>query len=346
MAVHIHGGCWVSGDRFCYDRIEPLLKAGISVASIGYRLVGECTAEGINPPVDGTLRDAARAIQFLRSKASEWNLRKDRVGVWGPSAGGCSSLWLAFHRDLADPHSADLVVRESTRIQCAAVYGAQTSLAPTQLREWIPNIGYGGHAFGFPIPNFQEFLVENRASLLPWIAEYSPFALADASAPPVRLAYGSAPDLGKEVKDPVHSANFGVKLHERLKQLGVDAEVVYPGGPQPRHETPFAFLIEKLNAPSGTRAGCPFSHAAKIPCPSAARHALRARLPSALFRKEICPRFACPWDNGRIPPPPYPGSSMKRPSWEAFPSEKLRCFPLATPPPCSPSPASRHRALV
>jgi len=72
----------------------------------------------------GPLGDAARALQFVRSKAAEWNIDKTRIGATGGSAGACSSLWLAFHDDLADPKSSDPVARESTRLLCAAVIGS------------------------------------------------------------------------------------------------------------------------------------------------------------------------------------------------------------------------------
>ena len=76
------------------------------------------------------LEDAARAVQFLRSKAGEWNIDKTRIAATGGSAGACSSLWLAFHDDMAKPDSPDPVARESTRLTAAAVNGAQTSLDP------------------------------------------------------------------------------------------------------------------------------------------------------------------------------------------------------------------------
>ena len=44
------------------------------------------------------------------------------------------SLWLAFHDDLADPQNDDPVARESTRLYCAAVNGAQVSLDPHEVR--------------------------------------------------------------------------------------------------------------------------------------------------------------------------------------------------------------------
>lgn len=55
------------------------------------------------------------ALQFVRSKAKEWNIDKTRIGAAGESAGDCSSLWLASHDDLADPESEDSVARELTR---------------------------------------------------------------------------------------------------------------------------------------------------------------------------------------------------------------------------------------
>src|SRR5205085_4647447 len=101
------------------------------------------------PPVKACLHDAARALQTSRSKAKEWNVDPKRVGSTGGSAGACTSLWLALHDDLADPKSSDRVAQQSSRLTCAAVNGAQTSLDPKELREWISNSVYGGHAFGF-----------------------------------------------------------------------------------------------------------------------------------------------------------------------------------------------------
>ena len=40
------------------------------------------------PPVKAPLEDAARALQFVRSKAAEWNIDKKRIGATGGSAGG------------------------------------------------------------------------------------------------------------------------------------------------------------------------------------------------------------------------------------------------------------------
>jgi acetyl esterase/lipase len=257
----IHGGGWVAGDKDQGGGRETrmlgfLINAGISVVAINYRYVQ--LAWDLKPPVKAPMEDAARALQFVRSKAKEWNIDKDRICVFGGSAGGCTALWLTFRDDMADPKSDDPVARESTRPWCAAVINAQTSLDPKQLKEWTPNSKYGGHAFGFMAPkdpahtrdaHFAEFL-EQRGELMPLIKEYSPYEWVTRGDPPVYLIYESAPAIGRDAVDPTHTSNFGVKLQERCKELGVECELVYPGAPDVKHQKIEQYIIEMLKAPA------------------------------------------------------------------------------------------------
>ena len=245
MLLFIHGGGWMAGARLSglSGMLNEILDNGISVASVEYRFIPEATADGVVPPVKGPLHDAARALQFIRSKAGEWNIDKERIGASGGSAGACSSLWLAFHGDLADPDSEDPVARESTRLWCAAVTGAQTTLDPEQMREWTPNSRYGGHAFG--IPNFEEFH-SKRDTITEWIAEYSPYAQVSEDDPPVYLYYSQPPALGQEQKDPTHTSNFGVKLQEHCTANGVSCELFYPGAEGTVFESTKDYLIATL----------------------------------------------------------------------------------------------------
>lgn len=257
LLFFIHGGGWAGGDRMSglSNMLPTILSNGISVVSVEYRFIVEATDDGVKPPVRGPLHDAARALQFVRSKAAEWNIDKLRIAASGGSAGACSSLWLAFHDDLADPASSDPIARESTRLKFAAVTGAQTTLDPQQMKEWTPNSRYGGHAFGFrgdpakKLTPFEEFLA-NREKILPLIAEYSPYALVTADDPPVYLFYKEAPALGQEQKDPTHTSNFGVKLHERMKAVGVPCELAYPGAPDVKSATVTEALIANLKGKS------------------------------------------------------------------------------------------------
>lgn len=244
LAFVIHGGGWSGGSKERVNRFadaQALLDAGISVVAINYRLMRH--SQDVSPPVKAPLHDAARALQFVRSKAKEWNIDKSRIGAAGGSAGACSSLWLAYHDDLADSNSKDPVARESSRLFCAAVTAPQTTLDPKQMVEWTPNSRYGGHAFGKK--NFAQFLAD-REKILPWIAEYSPYALVSKGDPPVYMIFKNTPGIGKKQKDPTHTANFGVKLQEHCHKLGVECELVYPGAPDVKHKSPTAYLITKL----------------------------------------------------------------------------------------------------
>jgi acetyl esterase/lipase len=246
VVFYIHGGGWRNGDK--KTNPKRFLDKGISVAAINYRFVQQGEEEKVVPPVKAPLEDAARALQFVRSKAAEWNIDKKRIGATGGSAGGCSSLWLAFHDDMADPASKDPVARESTRLYCAAVNGAQTSLDPRELREWMPNYGYGAHAFG--LPNFQS-LIDNRAKVLTWIKEYSPIEHVTKDDPPIGLFYGGdkSVKVGDSPQDPTHSAILGIKLEEKLKATGEEVILVYPGRSSEKYKNSADYLIDRLSAP-------------------------------------------------------------------------------------------------
>jgi acetyl esterase/lipase len=243
LVFYIHGG-WQGGDKKGFNT-KPFLDKGISVVAINYRYVRQAAADGVTPPVKAPLEDAARALQFVRSKAKEWNIDKKRIGATGGSAGGCSSLWLALHDDMADPMSDDPVARESTRLSCAAVDGAQTSLDPKELREWMPNYSYGAHAFG--MKNLDEVL-KDRAKVLKWIKEYSPIEHASKDDPPIGLYYGGNKDAkkGDSPRDPTHSPLLGKLLTEKLKKLGVDVILSYPGHVNEKYKNSTEYLIAHL----------------------------------------------------------------------------------------------------
>ncbi len=124
VMIYIHGGGFVSGDKAKAreDRmVQQCLDAGVSFAAINYRYL---SAEA---PMQDVLRDCARALQFIRAQATEWQVDKARIAAYGSSAGAGTAMWLAFHDDLADPQNADPVLRESTRIVCGGSITGQFS---------------------------------------------------------------------------------------------------------------------------------------------------------------------------------------------------------------------------
>lgn len=244
LLFFVHGGGWMTGDKANPDFLAKCLENGISVVSINYRLITDAQAAKIDPPVKACLDDAARALQFVRSIATEWRIDKERIGGCGGSAGGFTALWLAFAPDIADAKNSDPVSRESTRLRCVMAFVPQTTLDPKQMQAWIPNNMYGNHAFG--LPSMDEF-VAKRETLLPWIERFSPYALASADDPPVLLFYDNPPALGQAYKDPPHSANFGVGIAEKLKAVGIEHEIHYSNDyAHMKWPDLFSFIAEKL----------------------------------------------------------------------------------------------------
>ncbi len=244
LVFYIHGGGWQGGSKTGFN-VKPFLEAGISVAAINYRYVKNAVDEKVEPPVKAPLHDAARALQFVRSKAKEWNIDKVRIGATGGSAGGCSSLWLAFHDDLADPKSDDPVARESTRLYCAAVNGAQVTLDPIPLREWMPNYSYGAHAFG--LKNLDEVNAQ-REKIADWIKEYSPMSHVTKDDPAIGLFYKGVAGAkkGETHPDPTHSPMLGLLLMEKLDSTGVEGQMSSNTQPNAKYADTTAFLIERL----------------------------------------------------------------------------------------------------
>ena len=79
--------------------------------------------------------DGARAVRYVRSHVEEFGVMKDRVGVWGFSAGGHLAGYLATTHDKGDPHSADVVERVSDRPDFVILSYGRLSLDPAIPRD-------------------------------------------------------------------------------------------------------------------------------------------------------------------------------------------------------------------
>ncbi len=61
------------------------------------------------------MQDAHRAMRIVRSRATEWNVDPQRVGVIGFSAGGHLASAISTHFDAGDPEASDPIERQSCR---------------------------------------------------------------------------------------------------------------------------------------------------------------------------------------------------------------------------------------
>jgi len=235
MRVFIHGGGWGAGDKINTKiggpggEADSFNAAGIALVAVGYRFVGEYEEHpAMRIPVAAPLLDAARCLQYIRHHAEELGLDPTRICPTGGSAGGATTCWLAMHDDMANPDSPDPIARVSTRVTCAIPLQAQTSIDPQRMREWIPTITYGAHAFHPDAPRGAagfEYGLEHRDEVLQAIEDFSAYRHASADDPPMLHVYGGQPNIMPPINgsNATHHPQFGVKLHERLQELGVES---------------------------------------------------------------------------------------------------------------------------
>jgi acetyl esterase/lipase len=243
LLVYIHGGGWTGGDKKSSDsRFRPFLDKGVSYAAINYRLTGQA-------PLPAPVHDAARAIQFIRSKAEEWNIDKTRIALTGGSAGACTSMWILLHDDLADPDAKDPVLRESTRVTAAAVSGGQTSIDPKVIEPWLgPNVlkhrminmAVGEATMKGALANY-----EKHRELY---VEFSPYNHLDGDDPPLLMTYGNNMKLPSEsAGHGIHHPVYGVKMKEKADKAGHECHLLISGvSKSDRYTSPNEFLLDKL----------------------------------------------------------------------------------------------------
>ena len=224
LVIYIHGGGFVSGskDNLNQGIIRKFLDSGIAVAAVNYRFLE-------NAPLPAAHMDVLRALQYIRSMSEEWNLDKSKIGAFGGSAGAQLSLWLAFSDEMANPTAEDPVERASSRLWCVATSGAQTTLNMGLWRDWIPEFK------AYNITNERMYGTEENEAVMAKIESLSALSIVSEDDPPVYLYYKMRPDApvplhpNKAQSWKIHHVNFGIKLKERMDELGVEAHLDYPG---------------------------------------------------------------------------------------------------------------------
>jgi acetyl esterase/lipase len=86
LLVFIHGGGWISNDKYADmgympQTIAAMLNNGMAVASIDYRFAMQAVFPAI-------LQDCNQAVSFLYDNADKYGLDKNRIALMGFSAGG------------------------------------------------------------------------------------------------------------------------------------------------------------------------------------------------------------------------------------------------------------------
>jgi len=110
--VFIHGGGWAAGNKAGGGGLSYFAQTGNYVGfSIGYRLTGEA----IWP---AQIEDCKAAIRWIRAHADDYHIDPDRIGLWGPSAGGHLVSLLGTSSDVKELEGNNGTPGVSTRVAC------------------------------------------------------------------------------------------------------------------------------------------------------------------------------------------------------------------------------------
>ncbi len=189
---------------------------GVATATEGEPTASRLNAMGINVfmlryrvspyrhPVE--LGDAQRAIRMVRSRADEFGINPNRIGMMGFSAGGHLISTAGTHYDAGNPNSTDPIERASSRPDFMAliypVISFQTNISGQS--PLAANAGTGRNLLGNnPDPNL--------------IDELSNELKVTAQTPPTFLVHGTA--------DTLVSVQHSVQFYLALLKAGVPAEL-------------------------------------------------------------------------------------------------------------------------
>jgi endo-1,4-beta-xylanase len=98
---------------------------GIAAFVLKYRLAREP-----NSPYtiqDHAMADTRRALRIVRTRASEWQIKPDRIGIMGFSAGGELTAFAAMQSDAGQPNATDPIDQASSRPDFQALIYPGTS---------------------------------------------------------------------------------------------------------------------------------------------------------------------------------------------------------------------------
>jgi acetyl esterase/lipase len=221
--VWVVSGGWFSN----HDSINPLfvseyLKRGYTVFAV---------VHGSQPKfsIPEVLEDMHRAVRFIRSRAEQYKIDPDRIGITGGSAGGHLSLMQGTAGTDGNPEAKDPVERFSSRVQAVACFFPPTDFL-NYGKEGEIALGNGILA-GFRAPfDFKEFDNTTRAFVV-ITDEDKRLEIGKKISPVYQVSEGDAPALiihGDEDKlVPIQQAEL---IIEKFKEAKVPCELVVRKG--------------------------------------------------------------------------------------------------------------------
>lgn len=203
VVVFVQGSAWFKQN--CYSGLPNLVdiaRMGYIVASVEYR-------PSDLAPWPGFLTDVKAAIRFLRANAEKYGVDKDRIGIWGDSSGGHTSLLVGstgWTREFDDDRYPD----ESSAVRCVVDFYGLSDISKL-------NDGYARDPMymdtSMPAPEdilFRTKVLDHPEVTVP--ANPMNYIHADKDYPPFLIMHGD--------EDGTVPFNQSVRMYEKLVEEG------------------------------------------------------------------------------------------------------------------------------
>jgi len=253
LVIYIHGGGFTRGDKKAAyihtDTIRQFLQNGVAFATINYRYL-EHTKEGVIE----SLEDCKDFLQFVRYYATDFNIDKEKIAVYGPSAGGGAGLWLGMQDDLADPTNNDLIKHESTKLSAVVSLGTQ---ATYDLARWEEI--FREYNFTLDSPMFDQQILYNFYVIdtLPQLydeeiaryrEEVDMLSLMDANDAPLYVDNVGKALPPEDILDLYHHPYHAHALKQKAEAVGLDHVIVAEksGLVDAENRGPVQFVLERF----------------------------------------------------------------------------------------------------
>lgn len=161
--------------------------------------------------------DIKRAVRVIRSRAREYQIDPDRIGLSGASSGGHLALLAALTADAGKPEAKDPIDRVSSVVQAVVAW-----FPPTDLVNWGGSAGY--KSLQQLRPSLFVDIFGKVTDLEGQLKSISPISHAGEASPPLLLIHG---DADKTV--PLQQSQVLKEKYDELKRPV--KLIVQPGGP-------------------------------------------------------------------------------------------------------------------
>lgn len=201
--VFVQGSAWQFPDiGYEIPQLSQYARAGYVVMTVTHR---NCLK---GHPFPAFLEDVKTAVRFLRANAETYHIDPERIGIWGTSSGGNTSMLVSMTGD--DPRYKTKEYGEySDSVRCAV-----QCFGPTDIKS----------LFDYHLANgSDDTLARALAGSRPYdevAHDMSPYQIAEKGKnyPPILMIQGNA--------DPVVPWDQGEMMQKKYEEVGADSQLI------------------------------------------------------------------------------------------------------------------------